>query len=137
MNTYGELMYCFWTHFCVQFQFLKTLKRITLGADQLSVLLFLVLHEFLYQQISFFYNFLELHSTLSEKDCRRKFSLFNRFAPLPSPFNGPKSAKRGKSFSNIFPKMPPEKFLFQKFVDKILPKHLLRINSELLQYIYL
>ena len=64
---------------------------------QLPVLLFLVLHQFLYQQISFFYNFLELHSTLPEKDFRRKFSFFNGFTQT-SPPKWPKSAKRDKSF---------------------------------------
>ena len=54
---------------------------------QLPVLLFLVSHQFLYQQISFFYNFLELYSTLSEKDFCRKFSFFNRFTPTSQPLN--------------------------------------------------
>ena len=48
------------------------------------VLLFLVLHQLLYQQISSFYNFLELHSTLSEKDFCHKFSFFNRFTQTPN-----------------------------------------------------
>ena len=46
---------------------------------QLPGLLFLVLHQFLYQQISFFYNLLELHSILPEKDFCRKFFFFNGF----------------------------------------------------------
>ena len=54
---------------------------------QLPVLLFLVLHQFLYQQISFFYNFLQLHSTLSKKDFCRKFSFFNGFTQTPHPLN--------------------------------------------------
>ena len=44
-----------------------------------------------------FYNFLELHLTLSEKRFRRKFSFSNGFTQNPyPPFNGqwPKSAKR-------------------------------------------
>ena len=32
-----------------------------------------------------FYNFLEFHSTLSGKDFRPKFSLFNKFTPSPQP----------------------------------------------------
>ena len=32
-----------------------------------------------------FYNFLKLHSNLSEKDLRPKFSLFNGFSPLSQP----------------------------------------------------
>ena len=55
---------------------------------QLPVLLFLVLHQFLYQQISFFYNFLELNSTLSAKDFRHKFSFINRFTQTSHPLNG-------------------------------------------------
>ena len=55
--------------------------------DPLPVLLLLVSHQFLYQQISFFYNFLELYSTLSEKDFCRKFSFFNRFTPTSQPLN--------------------------------------------------
>ena len=49
---------------------------------QLPVLLFLVLHLFLYQQMSFFY-ILEFHSTLSEKDFCCKFSFLNRFTQSP------------------------------------------------------
>ena len=49
---------------------------------QLPVLLFLVLHKVLHQQISFFYNFLELHPTLSEKNFCRKFSFFNGFTQI-------------------------------------------------------
>ena len=49
---------------------------------QLPVLLFLVLHQFLYQ-ILFFTNFLELHSILSEKDFCHKFYFFNGFTQNP------------------------------------------------------
>ena len=51
------------------------------------VLLFLVLHQLLYQQISSFYNFLELHSTLSEKDFCHKFSFFMGFTQTFHPLN--------------------------------------------------
>ena len=54
---------------------------------QLPVLLFLVLHQLLYQQISSFYNFLELHSTLSEKDFCHKFSFFMGFTQTFHPLN--------------------------------------------------
>ena len=49
---------------------------------ELPVLLFLVLYQFLFQQIYIFYNFLALHLTLSEGFCH-KFSFFNRFTPYP------------------------------------------------------
>ena len=52
---------------------------------QLPVLLFFVSHRFLYQQIAIFFNFLELHSTLSEKDFCRKFSFFNGFTQTRHP----------------------------------------------------
>ena len=52
---------------------------------QLPVILFFVSHQFLYQQIAFFYNFLELHSTLSEKDFCPKFPFFNGFIQPPPP----------------------------------------------------
>ena len=54
---------------------------------ELPVLLFLVSHQFLYQQISFFYNFLELQSTLIEKDFCCEFSFFNGFTQTPHPRN--------------------------------------------------
>ena len=50
---------------------------------QLPVLLFLVLHQLLYQQISFSCNFLELHPTLSAKHFCRKILLFWRIHPNP------------------------------------------------------
>ena len=53
---------------------------------QLPVLLFLVSHQFLYQQI-LFYDFLELHSTVSEKDFCHKISFFNGFTQTPHPLN--------------------------------------------------
>ena len=49
---------------------------------QLPVLLFLVLYQFLYQQISLFttfYNFIKPDWKLSEKDFCRKFTYFNGF----------------------------------------------------------
>ena len=53
---------------------------------QLPVFLFLVSHQFLYQQILLFYSSLELNST-SEKYFCRKFSFFNGFAQTPHPLN--------------------------------------------------
>ena len=50
---------------------------------QLPVVLFLVLDKFLYQLISFLYNFLEINSTLFEKDFCCKIYLFNRFTQTP------------------------------------------------------
>ena len=52
---------------------------------QLPVILFLVSHQFLYQQISFLNNFSELHSTLSDIDFCRKFSFFNAFTQTLTP----------------------------------------------------
>ena len=54
---------------------------------QLPVLLFLVSHQFLYQQISLFYNFLELHWKLSENDFCHKLYFFNGFTQIPHPLN--------------------------------------------------
>ena len=99
---------------------------------QLSVLLILVLHLFLYQQISFFCNFLELHSTLYEKDFCCKLFFLNGFTQISLIA---KSAKRDKTFESISLKCLT-KYFFQRFVGKILQKHLFCINSELLLYIY-
>ena len=90
---------------------------------QLLVFLFLVLHQFLYIKISF----LQL-SRISNNIIWKRFSsqIFPFYCiyrpPLPFPNSTPPSAKRDKSFSPIFPKMPPETFFlfFQKFIDKIL-----------------
>ena len=54
---------------------------------QLPVLLFLVSRQFLYQQMSLFYNFLELHSKLSENDFCHKLYFFNGFTQIPHPLN--------------------------------------------------
>ena len=74
---------------------------------QLSVLLILVLHLFLYQQISFFCNFLELHSTLYEKDFCCKLFFLNGFTQISL------IAKICEAWQNFwvnFPKMPYEIF---------------------------
>ena len=63
---------------------------------QLPVILIPILHQFLYQQISFFYNFLELHSTLSE---------------TPHPLNSKNLLSVTIFFLSIFPKIPSEFFL--------------------------
>ena len=88
---------------------------------QLPVFLFLVLHQFLYQQTSF----LQL-SRISLNIIWKKFSSqiiffkqIHPLAPTPSPY-WPKSAKRDKSFLSIFPKMSDEISFFQTFIDKIL-----------------
>ena len=120
--------------YCIS-SFLKVLQWKVIRYIQLPVLLFLVLHQFLYQQISFFYNFLELHSTLSEKDFRHKFSFFNRFTQTSYPLNG----QNLLSVIKVFCQFSLEcllKYLFQKFIEKILQKYLLCISSELLLYIY-
>ena len=54
---------------------------------QLTVLLFLVSHQFFCHQISFCYNFSELHSTSSEKDFCHKFYFFNEFTQITHPLN--------------------------------------------------
>ena len=69
---------------------------------QLSVLIILVLHLFLHQQISLFYNFLELHSTLSEKDFCCKFSFFNEFTQTPHPINSQNLLSVTKVFCQFF-----------------------------------
>ena len=54
---------------------------------QLTVLLFLVSHQFFCHQISFCYNFSELQSTSSEKDFCHKFYFFNEFTQITHPLN--------------------------------------------------
>ena len=71
--------------------------------------LFFVSHQFFYRQISFFNNFLELHSTLSEKGFHPKFSFLTNL-PKPSRFYWPKSVNCGKSFWSAFPEMLSEIF---------------------------
>ena len=78
---------------------------------QLPVLLFLVLHQLLYQQISSFYNFLELHLTLSEKDLCHKFLFFNGFTQTFHPLNSQNLLNVTKLFWPIFPKMSSENHL--------------------------
>ena len=75
------------------------------------VLLFLVLHQLLYQQISSFYNFLELHLTLSEKDLCHKFLFFNGFTQTFHPLNSQNLLNVTKLFWPIFPKMSSENHL--------------------------
>ena len=69
---------------------------------QPPVLLFLVSHLFLYQQISFSFNFLELHSALSEKDFCGKFSFFNEFTQTPHPINSQNLLSVTKVFCQFF-----------------------------------
>ena len=97
------------------------------------LLLFLVSHQFLYQQISFFYNFFELRLALSQKDFCLKFSLFNGFTQTPHTLNS-QNLLIATIFLSIFLKMPSDFFLI--FAVKILRKHLLCISSELPLYIY-
>ena len=49
---------------------------------ELQVLLFFVLLQFFLSADIIFYNFLELHLTLSQKDFCHKFSFFNRFTQI-------------------------------------------------------
>ena len=65
---------------------------------QLTVLLFLVSYQFLYQLISYSYIFLGLHSTLSEKDFCRKFSVFNGFTQTSQPL----SSQNLQSVTKVF-----------------------------------
>ena len=97
---------------------------------QLPVILLLVLHHFLYQQISFFCNFLELHSTLSKKDFCHKFCFFNRFTQTSYPLNG-QNLQNEINFFCQFSLKCLLKYLCQKFIQKILQKYLLCISSEL------
>ena len=87
---------------------------------RLPVFQFLVLHQFLYQQISF------LQLSRISLNIWKKFSSqiiffkqIHPLAPTPSPY-WPKSAKRDKSFLSIFPKISDEISFFQTFIDKIL-----------------
>ena len=90
----------------------------------------------LFQQISFFYNFLELHSTLSKKDFRHKFSFFNRFTQTSYPLNG----QNLLSVIKVFCQFSLEcllKYLFQKFIEKILQKYLLCIYQQWTAIVYI
>ena len=82
---------------------------------QLPVLLFLVLHKVLYQQISFFYNFLELHPTLSEKDFCHKFS----WTDLPKPLISQNQLSVTEVFSQFSLKCLLKYIFFQTVVDKL------------------
>ena len=82
------------------------------------VLLFLVLHQLLYQQISSFYNFLELHSTLSEKDFCRKFSFFNGFTQTPHPLNSQNLVSMTKVFCQFSLKCLLKICFFKYFLTK-------------------
>ena len=90
IQSFFTLNFEFWESFSV-----KSYKM------QLSVPLFLVSHQFLYQQISSFYNFLELHSTLSEKDFCHKFYFFNGFIQTPQPLNSQNLLSVTKVFVNF------------------------------------
>ena len=63
-----------------------------------------------------FYNFLEFHSTLSEKKFHPKFSFFNRFTPFfqPHPLNAENLLNVTKHFLLIFPQMSSEILFFSK-----------------------
>ena len=71
---------------------------------QLPVLFFLILNQLLYQQISFFYNFLELHSTLSEKQFCHKSFFFNGFTQTSHPLNSQNLLSVTQRFWSVFPK---------------------------------
>ena len=73
-----------------------------------------------------FFNFLELHSALSEKFFRCKVSFFNRFTQTPQPLNSQNLPCVTKAFCQFFLKCL-RKCSFLKFVDIILQKHLLFI----------
>ena len=67
-----------------------------------------------------FHSVLELRSTLSEKDFRRKSPFFNWFTQLHTPWppKWPKSARFDKRFLSIFSKMPSETFFFKILLTK-------------------
>ena len=65
---------------------------------QLQDLLFFVSHQFLYQQIAFSYNLLEIYSTLSEKDFCRKVFFFKGFTQTLNSLNSQNLLSLTKSF---------------------------------------
>ena len=69
---------------------------------QLPIVLFFVLDQLLYQQISVLYNFLELHWALSEKYFCHKFFFFNGFIQTSHPFNS-QTLLSHKTFLANFP----------------------------------
>ena len=85
---------------------------------QLPVFLFLVLHEFFYH----FYNFLEFHSTLSEKIFIPNFPFLTGSPPPPSHNSNSLMAKICKTwqfFCQFSLKYLLKHFFFQKFFNKI------------------
>ena len=67
--------------------------------------IFFVSHQFLYQQVSFLSNFLELYTTLSRKYFGGKFSFFNGFIQLPPHHHLYFQNLRAKSFLSVFLKV--------------------------------
>ena len=92
---------------------------------QLTVLLFLVSYQFLHQQISYFYIFLGLHSTLSERDFCRKFSVFNGFTQTSQPL----SSQNLQSVTKVF------YLFFLKCLLNFIFKYLLIKSSKSIFYV--
>ena len=86
---------------------------------QLPVFLFFILH---YISRYHFHNFLEFHSTLSEKNFRPKLSFFNGFTPSPQPLllNGQNPLNVTKVFCRFSLECLLKYFFSLKFTDKIL-----------------
>ena len=87
---------------------------------QLPVFLF-VLH---YISRYHFHNFLEFHSSLSEKKIFPKFFFFNGFtpSPQPQPFNGQNLLNMTKVYCRFFLKCLLKYFFFVRFIEKILER---------------
>ena len=86
---------------------------------QLPDLLFLVLHQFLYQQMSFL-QLSRISFNIFGKDFRPKFSFFNRFTPLlkPHALNGQNLLNMRKVFCQFSLKCFLKYFFFKNFMTK-------------------
>ena len=92
---------------------------------QLQDLLFFVSHQFLYQEIAFSYNFLEIYSALSEKDFCRKFFLFKGFTQTLNSLNSQNLPSMTKSFCQ---------FCLQCLLN-FFKKYLLTISCKSIYYV--
>ena len=96
---------------------------------ELSVFLFLVLHQFLYQQVSFLQLSRISFSIIWKRFLSRIF-LFTGFTPSPQPhpINGQNLLKRDERFLSIFPKIL-WKFFFQNLLTKACKAFFLKAST--------
>ena len=89
--------------FYIVFQVLKRVLLIESQKYSYQLLLIVVLHYLLHQQISFFTTFQNLIQNCLKKDFCHEFAFFSGFTQIwPAP-SRPKSAKRDESFLSMLP----------------------------------